>query len=274
MNLRTDSPLRSLDAAVATLTDEEQTRAQQTLERIVATAPTTAATQPQRPAPARRLRRRLILIPAAAAALAAGSVVVQAVHGGEPAYASWTSTPAAVARHDLDAAATACQDQLRHLGSSINPDRATLVLAERRGDHVTLLYRTENPDASAACLVRNPPGTTDAQEVGIGVGTSDGPAPKAPPTGYTQDTVAQFAGASITDGAVGAAVTGVTIHTGTRTVTASVHNGRYAAWWPGTAFPNGPTQPSGHGGPEPSITYDLTLTNGTVIHNAAPTHHP
>jgi hypothetical protein len=147
-------------------------------------------------------------------------------------------------------------------------------LAERRGDYVALLYRTDNPDISGACLVRNPKGSTDVDNVQTGVGGSSGPALKAPARGYTQGAISQFGGtqgASITNGAVGDEVTGVTIHAGTFTVTASVQNGRYAAWWPGPAFESGPPKPSGEGGPEPILTYDLTLADGTVTHNAQPT---
>jgi hypothetical protein len=147
------------------------------------------------------------------------------------------------------------------------------MLAERRGDYVTLLYRTENPDVSGACLVHNPKGSTDVGNVDMGVGGSSGPALKAPARGYTQGTIAQLGGtqvASITEGAAGDAVTGVTIHAGTRTVNASVQNGRYAAWWPGPAFESGSRKPSGQGGPGLILTYDLTLADGTVIHNAQP----
>jgi hypothetical protein len=77
--------------------------------------------------------------------------------------------------------------------------------------------------------------------------------------------------ASITDGAVGEGVTGVTIHAGTFTVSASVQNGRYVAWWPGPAFRDGPVEPSGKGGPELMLTYDLALTDGTVLRNVQPT---
>lgn len=86
----------------------------------------------------------------------------------------------------------------------------------------------------------------------MGVGGSSGPALKAPATGFTQGAISEFHGASITDGAVGTAVTGVTIHAGTLTVNASVQNGRYAAWWPGPAFQSGPVEPSGEGDPSRS----------------------
>jgi hypothetical protein len=205
--------------------------------------------------------------------LIAGWAVVHGGRGGDAAYASWSATPASVASDELGAAASACRDKLH--GSSIDSDRAKLVLAERRGDYVALLYRTEDPDISGACLVRNPKGSTAVGNVDMGVGGSSGPAQKAPARGYTQGTIAQFGEtqvASITDGAVGDAVTGVTIHAGTLTVKASVQNGRYAAWWPGRAFDGGSRRPSGEGGPRLMLTYDLALADGTVIHDAQPTH--
>ncbi len=269
MNAGIDSVLRSLDASVAGLTASEQARADATLERIVATPPAPGAPQP---APARRSRRRLVLAGAAAITLLVGSAVVQGGRGDDAAYASWTAAPASVASDELDAAASACRDALR--GGSLDTARAKLILAERRGDYVSLLYRTDNPDMSGSCLVRNPKGSTDVDSVGSGVGGSSGPALKAPSRGYTQGAVSQLGGthvASITDGAVGEAVTGVTIHAGALTVKASVKNGRYAAWWPGPAFEDRAPMPSGEGGPELILTYDLTLADGTVIHDARPT---
>jgi hypothetical protein len=271
MTVDIDSELRSLDASAASLTAGEQERAAETLERIVATAPSLGAPRPAASKPARRSRRRLVLVPAAASVLIVGWAVVQGGRGGAAAYASWSATPASVASDELGAAASACRDKLR--GSSINADRAKLVLAERRGDHVALLYRTDDPDMSGACLVHNPQGSTDVDNVEMGVGGSSGPALKAPARGYTQGGISQFAGtpgASITDGAVGDAVTGVTIHAGALTVNASVRNGRYAAWWPGPAFESGTPPPSGEGGPKLILTYDLTLADGTVIRNAQP----
>ena len=267
MNVHTESALRSLDAAAAPLTDSERHRARVTLERIVATPPSAAAPQPGTVTPARS-RRRLILVPAAALALTVGLVVVQTVRSDDQAYASWTAVPATVADHDLDAVAAACTDKLR--GSSIDLGRADLALAERRGDHVALLYRTDDPDVSAVCLARNASGSTEVDGADAAVGGSTGPALQAPPERYTQGLIAQLDGASVTDGAVGAEVTGVTIHAGTLTIEASVQNGRYAAWWPGDAFRKA-VPPSGEGSPELILTYDLTLRDGTVIHDAQPT---
>jgi hypothetical protein len=52
-------------------------------------------------------------------------------------------------------------------------------------------------------------------------------------------------------------------------VDASVQNGRYVAWWPGRAFESG--KASGEGGPKLILSYDLTLADGSVIHDAQPT---
>ncbi len=271
MNVRTDAALRSLDAAVRTLSAGEQARARATLERIIVSVASIEALPPGATSSRRRLRRPLALIPAAALALIVGSVVVQGGSDGNAAYGSWTATPAAVTGEDLDAASSACRDKL-HDDDTIDGDRARLVLSERRGDHVALLYRTEDPDLSAACLVRNPQGSTDVDRVHFGVGGSTGPVLQAPATGFTQGAVSEYdhGASSITDGAVGEAVTGVTIHAGALTVEATVANGRYAAWWPGPAF-TGPVEPSGRGGPRLALTYDLTITDGTVIRNAQPT---
>jgi hypothetical protein len=268
MNVDTESALRSLDAAAAPLTDSELNRARVTLERIITTSPSTGDPRPATLTPARP-RRRLILIPAAALVLTVALVVVQSVRADDQAYASWTAVPATVADSDLDAVAAACKDTLR--GSSIDLSRAGLVLAERRGDHVALLYRTDDPDMSAVCLARNPQGSTEVDGVDTAVGGSSGPALQAPPESYTQGTIAQLDGASVTDGAVGDEVKGVTIHAGTLTVEASVQNGRYAAWWPGDAFTSGALPQSGAGNPELILTYDLILRDGTVIHDAQPT---
>jgi hypothetical protein len=76
--------------------------------------------------------------------------------------------------------------------------------------------------------------------------------------------------ASFTEGAVGRGVVGVTIHAGARTITATVRNGRYAAWWPGRAFSDAAAQPSGEGGPEPLLAYDVRLADGTVKRDVVP----
>lgn len=276
MNLRDDSELRSLDAAATPLTADEQERAEATLERIVATDPKTEPPRTTTSALARRGWRRLALVATTALALIVGAVVVQGIGSDKAAYASWVATPEPVTEDSLDAVAAACKRQVDSyfIEWGNHPDKAKLVLAERRGEHVALLYRTENPETSASCLARNPEGSSRVSNIETGAGGSSGPAEKAPPKGFTEGAIGEHPVGnqifSITDGAAGDEVKGVIIHAGTFTVEATVQNGRYAAWWPGPAFESGPPEPSGYGGPGSILTYDLTLEDGTVIRDAEP----
>ena len=65
----------------------------------------------------------------------------QGIEGDNAAYASWTDTPTPVTGDNLDVAASACRAQVdsyfEEWGN--HPDKAKLVLAERRGDYVALL---------------------------------------------------------------------------------------------------------------------------------------
>lgn len=259
-----EQALRSLDAAGPELITGRRERAGATLERILASDPSVAA---GRYTPVRR-RRRLVAAAAAGVALVAGAVVVaQNLGDDQAAYASWTATPTTVAGHELDAAVAACRDQLD--GGSLDVHRARLVLAERRGDHVALLLRTDNPDVAGACLVHEPPGSTDVDDVHSGIAGSSGPSQRAPAAGFTEGSVFQFAGASIVEGAAGAQVTGVTVHAGAYTAHATLHAGRYVAWWPGPAFA-GTAGPPGKDTMKEIVRFDLTLANGTVQHDAKP----
>ncbi|NIZ90319.1 hypothetical protein [Kineococcus rubinsiae] len=268
--------LRSLDPAAAALTAQEQQRAGATLERILATDPSTepatGAGHPHAPArqPARRHPGRRVLLSGAAAATLTFTCLTFLNPGDDDmAYASWTPQPAPLSEHEIDVVAPACRAQLR--GGSLDLQQARLVLAERRGDHVVLLYRTEDPDMSGACLARNPRGSADVDDVSAGAAGSDGPAQVASARAFTQGAIFEYHEASVTDGAVGTEVLGVTIHAGAILVRASVAGGRYVAWWPGTALEHEPAQPSGRRGPEPVLTYDLTLVDGTVLHDVQPT---
>jgi hypothetical protein len=202
-----------------------------------------------------------------AAALAVAVAVLLLPRGTDTmVYTSWTAAPTPLTSRELAIVAPACREQLA--GGSLDLARAQLVLAERRGEFVALLYRTDDPDVSGSCLARLPRGDTHADDVRSGIGGSSGPALTPSPRGFTQGSIAEYAGASITDGAVGSDVTGVTVHADGLDVTASVRNGRYVAWWPGRAF--GPRRTTTGAGPEVILSYDLTLADGTVIRDAAP----
>ena len=284
MNSHDYHALRSLDAASASLTADEQERADATLERIVATAPTTETQRPAAPAPAQRAWRRLALVSVAALVLiVVGAVMVRGIGSENVASASWTDTPAPVTGDSLEAVKSVCRAQVKRyfVGWGNHPaDKAELVLAERRGDRVALLYHTESPSTSATCFAHNLEGSTLVSDIQAGAGTSEAMI-EVPPRGLTQGFVEEdrtSVGAqvfSITDGAVGKDVKGVTIHAGAHTVKASVKNGWYAAWWPGRSHKGWLWPVHSKSGKEPRafepiLTYDLTLTDGTVIRDAQP----
>jgi hypothetical protein len=267
----------ALTIAVPAMTAEQRRHAAAMLELIVATPPTADAPAGRAApagsaAPAGTARRRLILGAAAVSATAAGltaiAVVVPGDVGGGRAYASWTPVPTAATAAEVATVGTACRERLRDLGGRLDLERAQLVLAERRGEYVALLYRTDAPDMSGSCLAHQPPGTDDVDDVRAAVGGGSGPAIPAPARGFTQGALADYLDASITNGAAGTEVAGLTVHAGRLTVQASLRNGRYVAWWPGPAFGPNRDQPSGEGGPQLIISYDLTLTDGTVIRDA------
>ncbi|WP_432487520.1 hypothetical protein [Kineococcus sp. SYSU DK018] len=284
-----DAVLRSLDAAgpaSSTLNTAQRQRAHHTLEAIVASPPLPssspaagssraravgASSRPPRP---RSRPRRLLLF---GAAVAAGVVSVSVFDGGSGermAFASWTPTPTPLSEQEVELIGPTCRDKLE--GGALDLDRARLQLAERRGDVVALLYWTPDPDMSGHCLARNVAGTDDVEVITAGTGGGDMPALQAPAGGYTrgaisQSTISDAERVSITSGAAGTDVAGVTIHAGSYTVQATVRQGRYVAWWPGPAFRDETAAPSGRDRSTLLLTYDLTLSDGTVIRDATGT---
>jgi hypothetical protein len=259
-----DSALRSLDAAVGIPDDIHRRRASTLVERIVATPTMAAPTRAGR----RRAPRRVAFVAAlAAAAITIGTLELRGTtDSGGVAYASWTAVPSAVAVHDLDTVVRACRKQL-------DDGTIPVALAERRGNFVALLFHGDNPDLSASCVAWHRRGSSQVDDVSTAIGGSSGPAWTPAAGRITEGPISQLGGdspASFTDGAVGRGVVAVTIHAGGQTITATVKNGRYAAWWPGRAFSDGPPAPSGEGGPEPLLTYDVHLADGTVKKDVAP----
>jgi hypothetical protein len=272
----TDLDLLSLDAADAALDPSQRLRADAMLERIIV-APVTPEYAPVGARRQRRFSRKVIWVPVVAVAVAVGSIVIPGRGGSATAYASWTSTPSAVAARDLQAVTQACRDQyvaeLADHGPRIDAATIPVAIAERRGDFVAVLLQLDNPDYSVSCVATNRPGSSEVDDLSVAAGGSDGPAPIPPAGRITQGGTSQFGdqpGASFTNGSAGADVVGVTIHAGPQVITATVKNGRYVAWWPGKAFADGPRQPSGQGGPAVILTYDVTLTDGTTKTNVSP----
>lgn len=262
MNAADDTLLTCLDAAAGTLTPGERARAARDLERILATDPGPV----DGPGEQQERWRRPLVLAGAAAALAAGVTVLPGLDGEQDAYASWTASAQLLDPDAVGAPAVACRDALE--GGSLDVARAVLVLAERRGELVGLLYRTDDPDVSGSCIVHAPVGRDAVELLSAAAGGGSGPAQVVSGAQFTEGALHSSADASITDGAVGPEVTGVTIHVGggDLRVEATVAAGRYVAWWPGPAHRD---DAAGEGVLD--LSYDLTLADGTVLRDVAPT---
>jgi hypothetical protein len=295
----TDTALRGLDAAEP-LTEQDAGRADLLLASILSSDPSAAEPTPT-PAPRRRPTVRWASAAAALAAVTAGGVAVSTLTA-PAAYASWTATPSAVTDAETATVVAACRDQIGTLGGShgeelppgvppmpsVSASDLGLRLAERRGDwvYVSLTAATgDGYDWSADCIAELPAGSTGDPEHVSSTASGGGGLPAPEGREFTEGSISEFGAtdgllgllgrrdepASATNGRVGPDVAGVTIHAGSVSVEASVKDGTYAAWWPGHAFdPSQPLPPSGQGGPEPTITYDVTLKDGTVLKDAKP----
>lgn len=269
-DLALDQRLRALDVAPA---DEpiDRVRQDQLLETLL-------SENDQRPL------RRLAWIGVAAAAVAAAAVVVPATTGGQPAFAGWTSETGAAAPADAEAMRAACLDQVGDtVGGDGAPEMATSTLttrlADRRGDWVSVLLTgtgTDRYQFTVACLGRLPSGSSgDPKDVTHALSGGGG---FAAPGGHdlVEGSMAEFtvgggflglgrsARAATTHGEVGPEVTAVTLHAGGESIEASVDGGTYAAWWPGRLFASADA--------EPTVRYDVTLRDGTVLYDVDPVH--
>lgn len=284
-----DLVLRTLDPAPTTEPVDRERQAA-LLATVLATSTGAEAPSGLRPVH-RRHGRRLVLASAAVGALTAAALVLPGLGNGY-AYASWTPDPRPVGAADLALVRSACLDDF---GSGPPTSGGTdgvvakdlaVRLAERRGTWVGLLLtgNQSSTEWEVSCLAELPAGTTDVRHVSVAASGGGGFAPPRAhefvPGGVAEfgvDTGLFGSGrrqpASVTSGRVGSDVAGVTVHSGATTVEASVEHGTYAAWWPSTAFTAPPSrQPDGQGGPTLTITYDLTLKDGTVLRDVQPTY--
>ncbi len=248
--------LRTLDAAPLPVESPDPRR----LEAILAT-----------PVPAAPRRRRLIVGVAAMAAAAAVAVAIPTtglLGTDGAAYASWTADPGSLSESDRSAADDACRDH------GLDLSAPELRLAERRGDWAVLLYAgTRGIDpVVAGCMARVPAGSSDVDDVDLGWVGGQG----AVPTGaqFTDGGMMQFGGTSLLGrdrptvslvlGDVGPDVSALTIRTSDgRDVVATVADGHYVAWWPGTL--------GGDGATAPELTVTVTTRDGHRVEDAEPT---
>ena len=191
----------------------------------------------------RRLPSRPVLgaVGLSGAAAAAGAAILLG-SSAAPAFAGWTASPTAPLSGQLAAAQ-------QHCGTGAG----TPVLTDTRGPYTASIYAN-----GSTCVAGN--GIEISASSGGGA-TSSIPAGTIELNGAGESDSDGHA-LTMVDGPVGAGVTGVTItRSNGSSVRATVQNGWYLAWWPGTeravtaqvatasatstqAFPAGPKQPS------------------------------
>jgi hypothetical protein len=205
-------------------TDAEWSRSRAQLEKAMKT-----------PFAVRRPRaRRLATGLAVASVLAAGAAIAvpTMLPDGDAAYASWTPVPADMPGPESLAAARQCaaswDDGRRAAGD--------IVLAERRGVTVLLImWLRDGPLIICSSLGTGRPAGAER------LSDDAGRPPALPPAGRV-DLAGGLGSTGVGDrwysqaaGRVGPGVTGIDItRPDGRTVRASVRDGWWAAWWPGT----------------------------------------
>lgn len=186
--------------------------------------------------------RRWATVAAVALGAVTAALVLGTTGGGPPnAFADWSATPTPATAAQLQAAEAACQQESPDLGS------LTPTISDFRGPNSLLVYAQST--TTTMCDTGNAPFPTNvsvwaADSSPVAAGTIDpetGGGPAAVMT--TGQLFFKLAGR------VGSGVTAVTLVLGDgSTVTATVVNGWFAAWWPANWDGGQPGQggPIGH----------------------------
>lgn len=170
----------------------------------------------------RRLQPRLAVGGGVLTAGAATAVILSLTGGASTAFAGWSASPTKATMAQLGSADRTCRANVPLKG-------LPLALTDTRGPYTFEIYasKTQFSDCMVGPSFLNTNGTT-----------SDGP--YAPPAGQiilnpSHTTTADGQTFSMANGAVGPGVTGVTLNLDDGSqVTATVQNGWFVGWWPGS----------------------------------------
>ncbi|SDL60325.1 hypothetical protein SAMN04487916_11166 [Arthrobacter sp. ov407] len=259
-----DTLLRSLDAADHGGSANTQ-RARTDLHRILSADPssvpsqrpalTTAAGKDRQPRGTGRSARRFAVVGGMVAVVTAGTIILPSLSGGDPAFASWTSTPTGLTETERASAVAECRASKKNVGGGMyadDVDSAEVAIAERRGVWTTVVL-TGKDGFSALCI-------TDDSVSLFGRGTTGSvgkPAGYAVPgprelTATALGTGTMSAGdISLAAGTAGSDIVGVIYKSRTHEdVTATVSQGHFALWLPGDELRNASSD-----GVEVEVTY-------------------
>lgn len=178
-----------------------------------------------------------------AAAATAGILVVPALSGGDPAFATWTAVPGMLIGPERDSAVSECLSAKEHVGEgmySADLAHAEVAIAEQRGAWVTVVLTgpdgfeaTCTTDATAPWFRKGTIGSVGKPHSGSDL-PARGIAATQLGTGYISDKPI-----SIASGRVGADVKAISYTSAANEVVlATVAKGEFAFWLPGDDLRN------------------------------------
>lgn len=247
-----DTLLHSMDPAEQS-SPPNPARAQTDLNRILSSPPVSTASGSRlgvshEPAKAKaNRRRRAVTLGGLAAAATAGLLIMPALSGGDPAFATWTAAPGTLIGAERDNAVSDCRRSTQRVGGGMyaaEHSAAEVAIAERRGAWVTVVLT--GPDGfEASC-------TTDATAPWFdkgSIGSVGKPANAAalPARGIAASRLGTGTISdkpiSIAAGRVGADVAAITYtNSANEEVIATVAKGQFAFWLPGNELQNASDQ--------------------------------
>lgn len=246
-----DTLLRSMDVAEQS-SPPDPTRAEADLNRILSSQPVISSNSTMQFSqklnkPKTQRRRRALTLAGLAAAVTAGFVIMPALSGGDPAFATWTAAPGTLIGSERDNAVSDCRHSKQDVGGgmySAELSAAEVAIAERRGAWVTVVLSgtdgfeaTCTTDATAAWFRKGMIGS-----IGKPTNVTDLPARGIAATQLGTGTIADNP-ISIASGRVGTDVRGLSYTKADKEeVIATVAKGQFAFWLPGNELQNATDQ--------------------------------
>ncbi|MEU4190755.1 hypothetical protein AB0E69_02560 [Kribbella sp. NPDC026611] len=209
--------------------------AQAMLERVLAADPGDGVR------PRRRLRKTVIRVAVAAAAVAAVAAILIPRQsgpslGGDAAYASWTAQPSGVSAQDRAKIAGECRKRLKGTGYDNKLDHAGTSMVDRRGDWVLAFLVGQN-GFEASCMINIASGRFGPGSGAIGDGVATPRRRQLIPSGMGVSGGGQFPYLTQAVGQAGSDIVGMTYQSPNHgTITATVSDGHFAFWLPGSEF--------------------------------------
>ncbi len=248
-NQKIDALLRSMDAAEQSPAPDLH-RSQNDLEQILRshqTAAPSGSVEHESSNSRPRRRRRTLALGALALAATAGFLVVPALSGGDPAFATWTATPGELIGTERDNAVSDCFRSSQGVGDGMYSNdlaEAEVAIAEKRGAWTTVVLTdghgfeaTCTTDTTAPWFKKGSFGSVGKPGNGKELTARDVKATQLG-TGVISDNPLSMA-----TGQVGPDVAAVTYTraTGER-IKATVSKGQFALWFPGPELTNSSDQ--------------------------------